>query len=283
MGSGQRVPGADFSNTGLGKYQSQAQQQAELFITASGITLQKHKDAVQALYNSLFSTGQYSKFSFIRLTNFGSSIADSIDVMNPSTTAPSRATFINDLESAHTLAGFVGDNAANRYIRQNVGFPAGVVPNFHMHVYNSQPGTVTTSHQLGGAGGGTAGQVGGWRFLIGRAYFSSARTGAFVSDGTTNVNIIPATYDNTKTGLLSVSFQGGAAHKLYDAGSMIASVTQAITVTGGGTGLIGKFSGGTTTISSAAVAVQAGGFTEWTDADEFQFNTIITQFIANMA
>ena len=256
---------ADFSGAGLGKYVSFM----DNYYLLGGITLSKHKEATASFVNSMKSAGIWDKFDVIHLRGFGTALADSINIKNPSSLT-TKSVFYNDISGAHTSAGYIPNTSASRNARTLSPLPA-TINNLHLHSYNSVVETATESVFLGCNVSGST------------IYLSRKISG--VTKSNINSSTISVSGLTTRTSLLSSAIVG-LEHKLYDTGSIVGSGTLSAAPTNTGSNAMlweSTFEGGGSTLTSNANNMfSAWGTVAWSNADEIQLNAIVEKFVSDM-
>lgn len=271
------ISGADFSGLGLGNVNL-----SERYIAVAGITNETQKTAIRNFYNTLKNVGLLSKLQVARLFFAGTSLADSINLINPSLDYSTyRATYMNDNPSYHTLAGWTPLGSASHYANSNFPINSSVganIESFHMHVWNATPQATDNSNKfMLGTQANTASE----NFFIALQRRGQGVTrGAITPYSSINFLQSSAGYDLTKTGLLSMSKQG-SLEKLYDDATLIASRTRTVTWTTNGNSKIYEGCldfGSTANYADCTIRFIGYGFSNWTELDEVNLNNAIKAF-----
>ncbi|WP_428657586.1 hypothetical protein [Runella sp.] len=268
---------ANYSALGLGNVNK-----SEIYISTINLTNTTQRTAIRALYNSLKTTGLDKKFKVFRLFYAGTSLADSINLMNPVTgVAANQATYVSDNASYHTASGWTPNGAAGHYAISNYLLNEDI-NKVHFHAWNSTTPSNSNSFLLAQQANAT-----------GNAFYIALQrkgSGPFAKGAITpyssvfNLNA-PSGYD-THTGLLSVARQAGGIMKLYDDAVEVISATRADTWSMNNTsmlleGTIG--SSATTNYADCTLRFLGWGSSEWTTTDEVNLNTILKAFYLAIA
>jgi hypothetical protein len=271
------VKGANFSGLGLGNVSPAAQ-----YINSAGLTSPVHISAIKAFYTSFKQAGFLQKFGVARLYFAGTSLADSINLINPTTgNAASQATFTADNASYHAAGGWTPNRAAGSYASSNFKL-VGDLKYFHAHAWTMTPETQGggNNYFILGSQDNTAGNS---HFVVLQRNGQGNRRGAVSTYS--DITTVQGNGSPAATGLLSVARNGNAV-KLYDGGVTAGSATDNDTPVLNGTALMyeGNFVGYEATNATACTLRFVGyGFSAWTDADELALKNMIAAFNAAVA
>jgi hypothetical protein len=269
---------ADFSANNVGNTRW-----SENWMIARGITDPTKKAAVRAFYNGMANGNLIDKFEFLYIMNSTSADLDRLNVLNPyDEEGTYRLTFQADIPAAHTVNGYIANEAASRFAFSEYKINnATQLNNFHMHVFNK------TADSSGRYLGGTWINSGGSAVFVALTRNSTG----FTRGGVTTHNSVPelpsspSGYDLTKTGLLSFT-KAGTTQKLFDNGTLIGgpvTMSPAYTVTSPQQIYVGTAGLYTTAwISTAAITLAAGGSPTipMTDGDVATFATLVNTLLA---
>lgn len=259
--------GSDLGNVNL----------SEQYLLATGRT---DRTAVRNFVTAFEAAGFLSKFGVARLFGGGSSLSDSINLINPVANASAnQAAFQNDNASYHTTTGWKPNATALHYARGNF-FISGDLTHFHIHAYNTTPeeqGSTVNRFLAGFAANATGNNIqislqrNGQNFMRGSV---GAFTGASVLQGPSG--------QTSGVGLLSAARVGNVA-KLYDNGTAIvtnSNVTNTPATNGTSNMFEGSNSNAAAQVTSATLLFMGYGFADWTDADETALKTMLDTFKA---
>ena len=270
---------ADFSALGLGNVNL-----SEIFIATAGITNETQKTALRTFYNSFKSAGFYKKFAVARLYFTGTSLGDSLNLLNPVLgVSAKQATFISDSAGRHTTAGWSPDGATGHYAISNFAL-LGDLTHFHLHAWTTNQEDQTSTANRFIMGSTAASGSNNHLVTLQRNGQNGARSAIGASTG--NVPLKSNAASIAGVGLLSSARQGGS-QKLYANGAVLTTTTALVNapITDG----TSIFREGASDTSNASLFTQCTlrflgyGFADWTDADEVALNAMITAFNTALA
>tara|TARA_R110002051_G_scaffold308116_1_gene379502 strand:- start:4743 stop:5567 length:825 start_codon:yes stop_codon:yes gene_type:complete len=265
-----KLTGADFSNTGLGN-----NRWVEKYIELAGITNPTKLAALRTLYDEYKAYGFDSKFEVFRLVDSGSA---SVDIFNTiDLESDLLVNFQNDIPAAHTTSGYLGLKNATTGRFGISEYKISSLDLFHMHTSLTVRDTSEATNAIGNAGlsGKLAGNKFGFNYRAG-----VGATEIWYEVGPAG-NVVISKIPTDGAGKLASLRSEGRNIEGYYAGASVFSRTATVdfaALTGNDRVYEGNIDSDPSLATNSKFLFFAYGATSWSDTDEANLYTMITNY-----
>ncbi|MCC8409910.1 hypothetical protein LJ707_13310 [Mucilaginibacter sp. UR6-1] len=224
------IEGADFSSFGLGQSSDVSTYINNFNALGGGTLTTNEKTALQSYYDGLVSANLWDKIEVLYPFIGSTATYHKYNFKNyQDTDAAYRLTFSNDVTSAHTASGYVGDRNAQRSANSNY-YWTGTLSSTCAGFYNTTGEVADTNSRVVMGGASTSSASTSISRLVLARNFSNVTQGELAR--TTGGLTSGTTLDRAKIGFLAVSNNSGTV-KLWDDTSIVGTASATIPLTGG--------------------------------------------------